>query len=193
MAPRKTSKTAQASVVVPDVDVNVVSDIAPVVDVPATEEVVDVPVDVVQQDKFVLVLERLNNMSNTIKELVNVVKALQKEDKKANKKTEKKAKRNKNSQAEGGGPRPVSGFAKPSKLSDDLCSFLGVPSGTSMARTDVTRVLNEYIKTNNLQTPTDKRIIVPDEKLKSILSLQDGENLTYFNLQKHIKQHFQRD
>lgn len=190
MAPRKNSKTTQEPVVPTETVVDVVPEPTPVV---VEDEVVAAPADVVQQDKFVLVLERLNNMSNTIKELVNVVKALQKEDKKASKKTEKKTKRSKAAPVEGGAPRPVSGFAKPSKLSDSLCAFLGVPAGTSMARTDVTRVLNEYIKSNNLQTPTDKRVIIPDEKLKSILSLQEGENLTYFNLQKHIKQHFQRD
>lgn len=184
MAPRKNSKTAPAPVVVPEPVVEVVPEPTPVVE--------EVAADVPQQDKFVLVLERLNKMVNDAKELITVVKALQKEDKKASKKTEKKTKKSKAAPAEGAA-RPVSGFAKPSKLSDSLCAFLGVPAGTSMARTDVTRVLNEYIKTNNLQTPTDKRVIVPDEKLKSILSLQDGENLTYFNLQKHIKQHFQRD
>lgn len=192
MAPRKNTKTAQAPepVVTPEPVVEVVLDSTPVAEV---EEVASVPSDVVQQDKYVLVLERLNKMINDAKELITVVKVLQKEDKKASKKTEKKTKRSKAAPVEGGAPRPVSGFAKPSKLSDSLCTFLGVPAGTSMARTDVTRVLNEYIKTNNLQTPTDKRVIVPDEKLKSILSLQEGENLTYFNLQKHIKQHFSRD
>lgn len=189
MAPRKNSKTAQAPVETPEPVVEVVPEPVPVVE----EEVVAAPSDVVQQDKYVLVLERLNKMINDAKELITVVKSLQKEDKKASKKTEKKTKRNKATPVEGGAPRPVSGFAKPSKLSDSLCAFLGVPAGTSMARTDVTRVLNEYIKSNNLQTPTDKRVIVPDEKLKSILSLQEGENLTYFNLQKHIKQHFHRD
>jgi chromatin remodeling complex protein RSC6 len=70
---------------------------------------------------------------------------------------------------------------------------LGVPKGSAMARTLVTKHINEYIKKNNLQDPTDKRIISPDAKLKSILSIGDGDKLTYFNLQTYIKQHFKKD
>jgi upstream activation factor subunit UAF30 len=65
-----------------------------------------------------------------------------------------------------------------------------VEKGTSLSRTEVTRKINEYIKASNLQDPSDKRKIMPDEKLKTILNIVDGEQTNYFNLQKQLKHHF---
>lgn len=83
-----------------------------------------------------------------------------------------------------------SGFAKPTKISDEMCSFLGVDKGTEMSRTDVTRRINAYVKANNLNDPNNKRIIVPDPKLRKILGVGPNEYPSYFQLQKHIKVHF---
>jgi chromatin remodeling complex protein RSC6 len=87
-------------------------------------------------------------------------------------------------------PRRPSGFATPATLSAQLSEFLGVPEGTKMARTDVTRLITEYVKKNQLHDSADKRIIKSDDKLKQILGGDDGKPLTYFNLQTHIKHHF---
>lgn len=86
---------------------------------------------------------------------------------------------------------PVSKFCTPSKISDKLAEFLGKEKGTMMARTDVTRRINNYIRINNLQDKDNKRNINPDNNLSSILNIPDGEQLTYFNLQKYISHHFQ--
>jgi len=86
--------------------------------------------------------------------------------------------------------REPSGFACPSKISNELCEFLGVDYGTEMARTEVTKKMTHYIKDHNLQNPTNKRFIVPDDKLKSLLNVTDSDELTYFNLQKFLKTHF---
>lgn len=83
-----------------------------------------------------------------------------------------------------------SGFAKPTKISDEMCAFLGVEKGTEMSRTDVTRRINAYVKANNLNDPNNKRIIVPDTKLRKILGVGPNEYPSYFQLQKHIKIHF---
>jgi chromatin remodeling complex protein RSC6 len=185
MAPKKSSK-ASGSTPAP-----VVENVPTPTEVVSPSEPVDVsPVEVVEDtpvDKFELVLAILNKTLTETKEAISLVKTLQKEDKKSSKKVSKRSKKEKSE--EGKASRPASGFAKPTKLSDALCSFLGVPAGTEMSRTDVTRVLNQYIKTNSLQDVKDKRTIVPDEKLTSILDTTDGK-LTYFTLQKHIKHHF---
>lgn len=152
------------------------------------EPVVENPVDV-EPDRFVVVLERLQRFATELKDTVALVKTLQKEFVKAQKASTKKTKKVASVSTK---PRTPSGFAKPTKLSDDLCSFLGVSAGSEMARTEVTRVINEYIKTHSLQDTNDKRTIVPDEKLKSILKIGEGDKLTYFNLQTYIKHHFQR-
>ena len=82
------------------------------------------------------------------------------------------------------------GFAKPALISKELCTFLGKPSGTEMARTEVTKHLTSYIKEHNLQDQENKRRILPDAALKKLLNLKANDEVTYFNLKKYIKVHF---
>ena len=87
-----------------------------------------------------------------------------------------------------------SGFAKPTKVTKELCEFMDKPEGTEIARTEVTKVLVNYIKSNNLQEQTadSKNKIVPDDKLKSLLGLnvEETNELTFFNIQKYMNKHF---
>jgi len=88
------------------------------------------------------------------------------------------------------GNRAPSGFVKPTLISDELASFLGKDKGTQMARTEVTREINAYIRTNQLQDKTNGRRINADVSLASLLKLNSGEELTYFNLQRYMSPHF---
>jgi chromatin remodeling complex protein RSC6 len=88
------------------------------------------------------------------------------------------------------GNRAPSGFVKPTLISNELADFLGKPEGSEMARTDVTREINKYIRTNNLQDKENGRKIIPDKKLTSLLKLKKGDELTYFNLQRYMSPHF---
>jgi len=88
------------------------------------------------------------------------------------------------------GTRAPSGFVKPTRISDDLAAFLSKPSGTEMARTDVTRDINKYIREHDLQDKQNGRRIHPDGKLTALLKVGKDEELTYFNLQRYIKPHF---
>jgi len=85
-----------------------------------------------------------------------------------------------------------SGFAKPAKISDDLCAFLSVAKGTEMSRTDVTRHINQYVKTHKLFKQDNKRVILPNAALKKLLGCKDTDIVTYFNLQRWLKGHFIR-
>ena len=102
----------------------------------------------------------------------------------------KQAKRLSSKRAKGKGNRQPSGFVKPTLVSDDLASFLGKPSGSEMARTEVTREINKYIRAKNLQDPANGRHIIPDAALAKLLSLKPTDELTYFNLQKYMSPHF---
>jgi chromatin remodeling complex protein RSC6 len=88
------------------------------------------------------------------------------------------------------GNRAPSGFVKPTLISKELAEFLGKPVGTELARTEVTREINAYIRTHNLQDKENGRKINPDTKLKSLLQVKKGEELTYFNLQQYMSRHF---
>jgi len=88
------------------------------------------------------------------------------------------------------GNRAPSGFVKPTLISNELAGFLGKPEGSEMARTDVTREINKYIRTNNLQDKENGRQINPDKKLTSLLKLNKDDVLTYFNLQRYMSPHF---
>jgi chromatin remodeling complex protein RSC6 len=61
-----------------------------------------------------------------------------------------------------------------------------------MARTDVSKLINTYIRVHGLQDVQNGRKINPDEKLRKLLRLNHGDELTYFNLQKYMKHHFSR-
>ena len=88
-----------------------------------------------------------------------------------------------------------SGFMKPVKISSEMALFTNWDPSMLYSRVDVTKFLCNYIKTNSLQNPEDKRQILCDEKLASLLKVDvDSErHLTYPGLQQHIQQHFISD
>ena len=77
-------------------------------------------------------------------------------------------------------------------ISDELAVFFGKDIGTLMARTDVSKQIHEYVIQQKLQNEKNRRIIHPDAKLKKLLNVNNDE-LTYFNLQKYLKFHFQKE
>ena len=136
-------------------------------------------------EQFSSVLNTLSSFKSQISMLSAQVKALEKSVKKQMKQLEREAQKNKNK-----GNRKASGFAVPSKISKDLCKFMGKPEGSEMARTEVTKYIIQYIKDNELPDKTNKKIIKPNNKLKNLLKLNKGDEVTYFNLQKYMNKHF---
>ena len=67
------------------------------------------------------------------------------------------------------GNRQPSGFIKPTLITDELATFLGKESGTEMARTEVSKEINQYIRQHKLQDEQNGRIIRPDGPLKKLL------------------------
>ena len=102
----------------------------------------------------------------------------------------KNAQKTSSKRKKSGGNRQPSGFVKPTRISDELAHFLGKTVGTEMARTEVSREINAYIRSNGLQDKANGRKINADTKLSTLLKLNKEDELTYFNLQRYMKHHF---
>lgn len=156
---------------------------------PATVVEESAPVDAVQNElgeQFAEFSGRLTSLRTQISSLLTEFRALQKRAERELKAVQKANQKRKRKT----GNRQPSGFVKPTLISDQLASFLGKPKGSELARTEVTREINAYIRANKLQDPENGRKINPDTKLKSLLSLTAADELTYFNLQKYMSPHF---
>jgi upstream activation factor subunit UAF30 len=198
--PKKTSKTTESEQVVEPV-------VAPVVEkkekkekkekvevvpapTPVSEHVVVSAVDVEvpfaeQSVEFLSKMQQLSVMISTLKSEYRALEKKWSREVKAAQKVSSKRKRK-------AGNRAPSGFVKPTKISDELASFLGKEKGTEMARTEVTREINTYIRSHKLQDTTNGRKINPDTKLATLLKLKKTDELTYFNLQRYMSPHFAR-
>ena len=133
------------------------------------------------QEQFSSLLAQLTALRSQLTTVTTQVRVLSKRTDRELKAAKKVGKRKKRA-----GNRQPSGFVKPTKISNELATFLGKEKGAEMARTDVTREINKYIRANNLQDPKNGRHILADSKLKKLLKLKKDDNLTYFNLQKYM-------
>ena len=136
-------------------------------------------------NEFGIFMANLQQVSNHLNTLRTGFKQLEK---KVNKELKNAQKLSKKKQAKAN--RKPSGFIKPTRISKELATFLGKDHGSEMARTEVTREINKYIREHNLQDKDNGRKINPDKQLKKLLKIQNKEELTYFNLQKYMSPHF---
>ena len=175
----KAPKVETAPVVQETVTVSVTDDV-----VVASTLDVDVEAPIAEQSvEFLAKLQQLGVLISSLKvEYRTLEKKWTRELKTAQKQSSKRKRK--------AGNRAPSGFVKPTRISDELAKFLEKPSGSEMARTEVTRDINKYIRTNNLQDKENGRKINPDSKLATLLKLKKTDELTYFNLQRYMSPHF---
>lgn len=86
--------------------------------------------------------------------------------------------------------RANNAFLKPRPLTDELCVFMGLPSGSHKSQTDVTKFISAYVKEHACFDPDFKRTILPDAKLGKLLRAKDSDKVSYLNLQQFLKVHF---
>lgn len=195
--PKKSSKTETEQVVAapvvesaaPVAEKKVKKTKAPVAEsasepVVATEAGVDAETPLAEQSvDFLAKLQQASVMISTLRSDYRALEKKWSREVKSAQKVSSKKKRK-------AGNRAPSGFVKPTKISDELASFLGKEKGSEMARTEVTRDINKYIRTHNLQDKENGRKINPDTKLAALLKLKKTDELTYFNLQRYMSPHF---
>jgi upstream activation factor subunit UAF30 len=174
---KKVSKKAAATTVIPITAVVTATEPeAPAQEAAASTEFTD----------FMTKLQQLGNLVNALKcEFRTLEKKANKDLKTVAKANAKRKRKNVN--------RAPSGFVKPTLISAELATFLGKTAGTEMARTEVTREINAYIRDHQLQDKANGRIINADTKLSSLLKIPAGEELTYFNLQRYMSPHFTKN
>ena len=185
----KAPKVAKAETVSASASASASASVAPVLsETPVDDAAVVADLEASIAAQSAEFMSKLNQLSTMVAGLKTEYRTLEKkwsrELKTAQKSSSKKRKRV--------GNRAPSGFVKPTRISDELASFLGKDKGTEMARTDVTREINLYIRSHDLQDKANGRKINPDNKLQSLLKLKKTDELTYFNLQRYMSPHFQK-
>ena len=139
-----------------------------------------------ETDSFQQLLVCVKGIKEQLSVMTKMIKDVEKKCNKKIRTLEKECKKSKNK-----GNKQPSGFANPTNVSKKLCEFMHKPLDTKMARTDVTKYIIQYIKNNKLEDPTNAKIIKPDNALSSLFDIKnDGEVLTYFNMQRHMNKHF---
>ena len=150
----------------------------------ATTPVEDVKPELAED--FTAFMTKMKSVSEMMSQLRNDFKLIEKKATRELKQANKLNARRKSRQSN----RSPSGFVKPTDISGELANFLGKEKGVQMARTEVTREINAYIRKHKLQDNENGRKINADAKLSKLLKLKSGEELTYFNLQKFMSPHF---
>jgi chromatin remodeling complex protein RSC6 len=125
-------------------------------------------------DIFTKLISQLEYIKKEVGLAMLVVKGLQKKDAQAN----KQLKHNK------------SGFMKPVEVSEPLAALIAIPSTELIARCVVNKKINEYIKSNNLQVPSNRQTFTIDARLASVFEVEVGTVIHYFKMQSYLKHHY---
>jgi chromatin remodeling complex protein RSC6 len=80
--------------------------------------------------------------------------------------------------------KPNPALMKPLQPSNELAAVVG---SSPLPRTEVVSKVWDYIKSNNLQNPENKREILADEKLQAVFG--GKSKVSMFEMNKHFAQH----
>jgi chromatin remodeling complex protein RSC6 len=138
------------------------------------------------QDELKTVQTGLETLITSARTLLASTKRLQKQAEREIKDARKKSKK---TRVEGDASnRKASIFKVPVPISSELATFLGKTEKDAMeCRANVTKAISDYVRTHNL---ANKQKINADAKLRKLLRLAEGEELSIFNLQSKLKVHY---
>lgn len=68
-----------------------------------------------------------------------------------------------------------------------VTKLLSLPDNVKLQRSTIVKHMYKYIEDNNLREINDSRTINPNKELKELFSLNDDEQLSFYNIQTHIK------
>ena len=138
------------------------------------------------QDELKTVQTGLETLITSARALLSSTKRLQKQAEREIKDARKKSKK---TRVEGDASnRKASIFKVPVPISAELATFLGKTEKDAMeCRANVTKAISDYVRSHNL---ANKQKINADAKLRKLLRLAEGEELSIFNLQSKLKIHY---
>ena len=117
------------------------------------------------------------NLDKKAKKLTHLIEMVIKKEQKISSKTKRE--------------RKPCGFAVSSKVTPEMCTFMGRDDGVLISRIEITKYLNKYIKEKDLENPENRQNIIPDENLWKILGEEArNEKITHFTIQKYLNKHF---
>ena len=82
-----------------------------------------------------------------------------------------------------GGEAKRSGFTKPTRVPKQIAEFLGLSEDAVLPRTEVTKHIYEYIKSNELQIKEDKKKSYTDAKLSELFNLPEKSVIEFSTFQ----------
>lgn len=142
------------------------------------------------------VKEILADIDEKNQELVlaqRVVKHLYKELERSHKIEVKEASKRKKSSKNSSEKRDPSGFNAKQPVPVEFCEQpWGCTADQELPRTMLTKMVYDYVKENCLQDPKDKRRIFPDQTIKKLFYLNDGDELHFNNFQTYMKRLYDR-
>jgi len=154
----------------------------------AVEAAVTGPTTTVQQD-----IDTLIAQFQTVRDAaVNGLKALQKLGKRVTREVKEAGRRRRRQRktegSEGEASKRPTIFKTPVTLKKELCSFLGKTDGTQMTPADVTKAFSAYVESHKLKNAEKGQghTIHPDNAMRKLFSLKDGETVSYRNVQAHL-------
>ena len=160
---------------------------------PVVSHVAPTPVAVVEENvnvvaEFNSLVEKVNTLRTTLAAVFSDMKKLEKRIPRELKKAQK-GRRRRAAPVEGeeAKPKKETVFTKPTAISDALCTFLGVPKGTLLSRSEVTTRVCHYAKEHNLMA---KQVIKADAPMRKLLALTEKDELKILNLQRYLKPHY---
>lgn len=112
--------------------------------------------------------ERVNNIKTIVTELTSELKILKKKLSKRVKRTKKETIRN---------------------IAPELALFMN-QTDPRASRESVIRFISKYVKTQNLQNQNNKSTFVIDNTLSNLLRLDEGGEITFLAINKHISHLF---
>jgi chromatin remodeling complex protein RSC6 len=83
----------------------------------------------------------------------------------------------------GGGGGARGGLSRPVTPSADLAAITGADP---LPRSQVVSKMWDYIRSNNLQNPENKREILADDKLRKVFGV---DKVSMFEMNKHLSRH----